>query len=69
MLEESILGELRAAERLAQLFYGLPALRNLLFRSHGQRFCEKVTDIMMGESRYADFDLSAGFLARHMKPW
>lgn len=69
MLDEGILGELRAAGRLAQLFYGHPTLRNLLFRSHGQRLCEKVTDIMMGERRYADFDLSAGVLARHLKPW
>jgi geranylgeranyl reductase family protein len=69
MLEESILGELRAAGRLAKFFYGYPTVRNLLFRSHAQRFCEKVTDIMMGERRYADFDLSAGVLARHLKPW
>ena len=69
LLEENILGELRAANRLATFFYGHPTLRDLLFRSHGQRICEKVTDIMMGERRYADFDLSAGFLARHLKPW
>ena len=69
LLEENILGELRAANRLAKFFYGHPTLRDLLFRSHGQRICEKVTDIMMGERRYADFDLSAGFLARHLKPW
>jgi len=69
LLGESILGELGAAWRLAQLFYGYPLLRNLLFRSHGQRFCEKVTDIMMGERRYADFDLSVGGLVRYLKPW
>ena len=69
LLEECILGELRAAGRLAKFFYGYPTVRNLLFRSHGQRFCEKVTDIMMGERHYADFDLSAGALARHLKPW
>ena len=65
LLEENILGELKAASRLAQFFYDHPTLRNMLFRSHGQRFCEKVTDIMMGERRYADYDLSG--LARHLK--
>ena len=69
MLEESILGELRTAGRLASFFYGHPTLRNLLFRRHGQRFCEKITDIMMGERRYADFDLSAGAAAKYLKPW
>jgi geranylgeranyl reductase family protein len=69
LLEESILDELGVARRLAQFFYGHPTLRSLLFRSHGQRFCEKITDIMMGERRYEDFDLSAGVLARHLKLW
>jgi geranylgeranyl reductase family protein len=69
LLEEGILGELKAAGRLAQYFYGHPSLRTLLFRNHGQQFCEKVTDIMMGKRQYADFNLSAGTLARHLKPW
>lgn len=69
VLEEEILGELGVAGRLAGLLYDHPAPRNLLFRSHGQRLCEKVTDIMMGERRYRDVNLSAGALARYLKPW
>ena len=68
LLEEEILGELKVAGRLARFFYGHPLPRNLLFRSHGQRFCEKVTDIMTGERRYTDFDLSAGSFARLLSP-
>lgn len=67
LLEENILGELKAAGRLAQFFYGHPTLRNMLFRSHGQQFCEKITDIMMGERCYGDYDLSG--LARRLKLW
>lgn len=66
LLEEEILSELRIAGRLARFFYGHPMPRNLLFRVHGQRFCEKVTDIMMGERRYRDFNLSMPSLARYL---
>lgn len=69
LLEEEILSELRAAGRLARFLYGHPAPRHLLFRSHGQRLCERVTDIMTGKRRYGDFDLSLGSLARYLKPW
>lgn len=54
LLEENILRELRAARFLAKFLYHHPCIRNGAFRLGGQRLCEFVTDVVMGEHSYRD---------------
>jgi len=54
LLEEKILRELRAARFLARLLYHHPGIRNFAFRTGGQRLCEFVTDVVMGERSYSN---------------
>jgi geranylgeranyl reductase family protein len=54
LLEEKILGELRAGRLLARLLYHHPRIRDGAFRLGGQRLCEFVTDVVMGERTYRD---------------
>jgi geranylgeranyl reductase family protein len=49
-----ILPELRLASVLAKMIYDHPNVRTLLFRLYGQRFCEAVTDALMGERTYRE---------------
>ena len=50
-----LLPELAAARRLARFFYASRTARGWLLQRDGERVCEKVTDIFMGESRYQDY--------------
>jgi geranylgeranyl reductase family protein len=52
LLEQNILRELRAARFLARLLYHHPRIRDSAFRIGGQRLCEFVTGVVMGERSY-----------------
>lgn len=52
LLEKDILGELRAGRMLANILYYHANIRNGAFRLGGQRLCEFVTDVVMGERSY-----------------
>lgn len=52
LLAENILPELRAGRLLARLLYHHPGVRDLAFRIGGQRLCEFVTDVVLGERSY-----------------
>ncbi len=54
LLEQHILGELRAARFLARILYRHPGIRNGVFRLHGQKLCNFVTQVIMGESGYRE---------------
>ncbi len=51
-IKKKILSELHLAHIFAKLVYRSPRLFRLLFRFHGQKFVENVTDIEMGETTY-----------------
>ncbi len=52
LITRRVLGELRAARRLAQLLYRWPRLRKTMFRIRGQQFAETMTDIVLGDANY-----------------
>jgi geranylgeranyl reductase family protein len=52
LLREKILRELRAARFLARVLYHHPRIRDGTFRLGGQKLCEFVTGIVMGERSY-----------------
>jgi flavin-dependent dehydrogenase len=52
IMEEKILGELRAGRRLAYFLYNLPRLRYWAFRFRGQRLSDFVADVVMGKRTY-----------------
>ena len=54
LLEREILHELRVGRFLAKLLYHHPKIRHGAFRIGGQRLCEFVTDVVMGERSYRD---------------
>jgi len=54
LLEQHILGELRAARFLARLLYHHPCIRNCAFRLRGQQLCDFVTQVIMGETGYRE---------------
>jgi geranylgeranyl reductase family protein len=54
LLEQNILGDLRAARFLARLLYRHPRLRDGIFRRRGQKLCEFMASVVMGEARYSD---------------
>lgn len=52
LLQKNILGELRAARLLAHVLYRHPRLRHGAFRLNGQRLCEFVADVIMGQGSF-----------------
>ncbi|MBI5136745.1 MAG: geranylgeranyl reductase family protein [Nitrospirae bacterium] len=52
LLEQSILPDLRAARRFAELYYLHPRVTAWGFRLWGQTICEQVTEVMMGRRGY-----------------
>lgn len=54
LLEKHILGELRAGRFLARFLYHHRRIRNGAFRLGGQRLCEFVADVVLGERCYRD---------------
>ena len=53
-MERSLFRELKIAGQHALLMYGNPLLRNLLFRVKGESFCNRLIDVMMGETSFED---------------
>lgn len=51
-IKKKILSELHLAHIFAKLIYRYPRLFRFLFRFHGQKFVENVTDIEMGKTTY-----------------
>ena len=49
-----ILSELRLGRVLGRLIYGHPAVCRRLFRWQGQRLCEAMTDVLMGDTDYGE---------------
>jgi geranylgeranyl reductase family protein len=54
LLEQQILRELRAGRFLAKFLYHHQGIRNGAFKLGGQKLCEFVTDVVMGERCYRD---------------
>ena len=54
LLEEHILRELRAARVLARLLYHHPRIRQTAFCLQGQRLCDFVAGVIMGECGYRE---------------
>jgi geranylgeranyl reductase family protein len=54
LLEEKILGDLRAARRLGYFLYNCPKLRNWVFRHRGEELANYVADVVMGNRGYSD---------------
>ncbi len=52
--------ELKWGRAVAALTYRYPKLRDSLFRRQGQRLCEMMTDIFMGDSSYRSLALRPG---------
>jgi len=51
-LKEEMLHELKISGFLSKIFYENPRLRNLLIDRYGQRGCEILTDIFMGDRKF-----------------
>lgn len=54
LLEEKVLRELRAARFLARILYHYPRIRDSALRLSGNKLCEFVTGVVMGERSYYD---------------
>ena len=53
LLQDKILGELKAARFLANLLYHHPRFRNWVFRRSGRKLTEFVADMVMGDRSYS----------------
>ncbi len=53
-LEQTMLPELKVARRLARLLYASADLRAWMMRRYGERMCEAVTELFMGNGSYRD---------------
>jgi geranylgeranyl reductase family protein len=51
-IEKDLLPELKTAYRLSKLFYDNETVRTFLMKKHGERICEVMTQILMGEKSY-----------------
>lgn len=51
-LQESLLPQLKLGRFLADIFYNKTFIRKPLFNRYGQRLCEALTDVFMGERDY-----------------
>ena len=63
-LAREILPELRLAGALARLLYGPVGLRNRLFRRHGDRMVEAMTEVIAGRRTYREYLYSPRRYAR-----
>ena len=52
LLKEELLHELKISGFLSKIFYENPRIRNLLIDRYGQRGCEILTDIFMGDRKF-----------------
>lgn len=53
-VSSEILSELRWGRALAKLTYGSSRLRSFIFSRYGQKLCEAMTDVLMGERTYGE---------------
>jgi hypothetical protein len=53
-MESSVFRELEIAGQHARVMYGNPLLRNMLFRIKGESFCNRLIDVMTGETGYEE---------------
>ena len=53
-LSREVLSELRWGRLLGRVIYQHPRVRDRLFRRHGQRLCQAMTDVLTGERTYRD---------------
>ncbi len=53
-LASEVLSELRLGRKLARLTYSHPSICRHLFRWQGQRLCEAMTQVLMGDTTYAE---------------
>jgi geranylgeranyl reductase family protein len=53
-LNASLLPELKTGLKLSKLFYENEKIRNLLVKKYGNRICEAMTQILMGERTYPE---------------
>jgi flavin-dependent dehydrogenase len=51
-LNEDLLAQLKLGRFLSDIFYGKTWIRRPLFNKYGQRLCEALTDVFMGERDY-----------------
>ncbi|MFY0630435.1 MAG: geranylgeranyl reductase family protein [Flavobacteriaceae bacterium] len=51
-LNSSLIPELKTGERLSRLFYDNEKIRNFLIKKYGDRICDGMTQILMGERTY-----------------
>ncbi len=51
-LNENLLPELQVGEKLAKLFYEQHKIRNFLMKRYGEKFCEAMTEVFMGNRSY-----------------
>jgi geranylgeranyl reductase family protein len=51
-LNETLLPELKTGARLSKLFYENEKIRNILIKKYGDRICEVMTQVLMGERTY-----------------
>ena len=74
-ISDTILPELRAGRFLARLLYRPTCMRNTLFRIHGQKLSEAMSDVVVGKRRCMHIlrlleDLKlARFWDRAVGPW
>lgn len=54
LLEERLLPELKTSSLMAWVFYAQPQVRNWLLQKYGQRGCEILTDMFMGNQPFPD---------------
>jgi len=54
LLEQNILGELRAAQFLARILYRHPRIGNAAFRLNGRALCDFAARVVMGEGSYRE---------------
>jgi hypothetical protein len=51
-LNETLIPELKTGLRLSKLFYENEKIRNFLIKKYGDKICEIMTQILMGERTY-----------------
>lgn len=53
-IEKNVYSELQASLLLNKIFYNYPAIRMLLIKKYGMKFCEAIADIISGNKKYSE---------------
>ncbi len=67
-LASEVLSELRLGRMLARLTYSHPAICRRLFRWQGQRLCEAMTQVLMGDTTYAELLRTPAHYLKLLRP-